>query len=54
VITDESVTGIGAVLEQEGHLVICIARHLSSAERGYVQTQKEALAIHWTIGRLHK
>lgn len=53
-ITDASVKGLGAVLEQNGHPVICIARRLTSAEEGYSQTVLEALAIHWSIQRLHK
>lgn len=54
VITDASPTGIGAVLEQEGHPVLCISRRLSPAERGYSQTQREALAVYWAVTRLHK
>ena len=54
VITDASPTGIGAVLEQDGHPVLCISRRLSSAERGYSQTQREALAVFWAVNRLHK
>ena len=45
-ITDASSDGLGAVLEQEGRPVICISRQLSKAERGYSQTQKEALGIY--------
>ena len=36
---------IGAVLEQEGHPIICISRRLNAAKRGYGQTQKETLAV---------
>ena len=54
VITDASPTGIGAILEQEGKPVICISRRLSDAEKGYAQTQREALAVYWAIRRLHK
>ena len=53
-ITDASPDGLGCVLEQEGRPVICISRRLSKAERGYSQTQREALAVHWGITRLHK
>jgi hypothetical protein len=34
--------------------VLCISRRLSQAERGYAQTQREALAVHWAVTRLHK
>jgi len=53
-IVDASETGIGGVLEQLGHPIICISRRLSVSERGYAQTQKEALAIVWCVKRLHK
>lgn len=54
VITDASPTGIGAILEQCGRPVICISRRLSKTERGYSQTQREALAVYWAVKRLHK
>ena len=53
-IVDASQHSIGAVLEQQGHPVTCISRKLSSSEQNYSQTQKEALAIHWSVSRLHK
>ena len=53
-ITDASPTGIGAVLEQNGHPVLCISRRLSKAEQGYAQTHREALAVYWAVTRLHK
>ena len=53
-VTDASELGIGAVLEQEGTPVMCISRLLNSAEKGYSQTQKEALAVFWAVRRLHK
>jgi hypothetical protein len=53
-IVDASDYGLGAILEQNGHPVICISRQLSKSESGYSQTQKEALAIHWAVRRLHK
>ena len=53
-ITDASPDGLGAVLEKEGRPVICVSRRLSKAERGYSQTQKEALGIFWSVKRLHK
>jgi hypothetical protein len=54
VTTDASEFGIGATLEQNGHPVICISRLLNKAERGYSQTQKEALGVFWAVKRLHK
>jgi transposase InsO family protein len=53
-ITDASPFGIGAVLEQNGHPVLCISRRLSKAEQGYAQTHREALAVYWSVMRLHK
>ena len=53
-IVDASEFAIGAVLEQNGHPVVCISRKLSKAEENYAQIQKEALAIHWAVQRLHK
>ena len=53
-ICDASERAIGGMLEQNGSPVICISRKLSPSERGYAQTQKEALAIHWCVKRLHK
>ena len=42
-VTDASKEAIGGVLEQDGRPITCISRGLNSAERGYGQTQKEAL-----------
>ena len=53
-IVDASEQALGAVLEQEGRPVLCISRALSTAERNYAQTQREALAIIWAVRRLHK
>ena len=43
--TDASSTGIGAVLEQNGHVVAYTSRTLSSTERNYSMIQRECLAI---------
>lgn len=51
---DASELAVGAVLEQDGHPIICISRSLSSSERNYAQTQREALAVIWAVKRLHK
>ena len=53
-VVDASEYAIGAVLEQQGHPIICISRRLSKAERNYSQTQREALAVIWAVKRLHK
>jgi transposase InsO family protein len=53
-VVDASEYGLGGVLEQESRPVICISRRLSKSEINYSQTQKEALAIHWALRRLHK
>ena len=53
-ITDASPFGLGAILEQNGFPIICISRRLSVAEKGYAQTQREALAVYWAVKRLHK
>ena len=53
-VTDASEYGIGGVLEQNGFPVLCVSRRLSKAECNYSQTQKEALAIVWSVKRLHK
>lgn len=54
VIVDASEVGLGAVLEQQDLPILCISRRLSQTEKGYSQTQKEALAIKWALQRLHK
>ena len=43
--TDASATGIGAILEQGGHVVVYSSRTLSSSERNYSVIQRECLAI---------
>ena len=53
-ITDASPEGIGAILEQNGYPVICVSRRLTAAETGYAQTHREALAVYWSVMRLHK
>ena len=57
--TDASATGIGAVLEQSGHVVAYTSRALSSLEQNYSVIQKEGLAVvhalkqfcHYLLGR---
>ena len=60
--TDASATGIGAVLEQSGHVVAYASRTLSASERNYSVIQRECLAIvfalkqfrHYLLGRTFK
>jgi transposase InsO family protein len=57
--TDASGQGIGAVLEQEGHVIGYASRSLSQSEQNYSVIQKECLAIvyatkqfrHYLLGR---
>ena len=53
-ICDASPVDIGAILEQNGRLVPCVSKTLTTAEKGYPQIEQEALAIVWSIKRLHK
>ena len=57
--SDASATGIGAVLEQDGHVVAFASRALTNSERQYSVIQKECLAAvyatkqfrHYLLGR---
>ena len=57
--TDASDTGIGAVLEQYGHVIAYTSRALSLSEKNYSVIQKECLAVvhslkqfrHYLLGR---
>ena len=57
--TDASSIGVGAVLEQDGHVIAYASRVLSTSERNYSVIQRECLAIvfalkqfrHYLLGR---
>ena len=58
VIADASPVGLGAVLLQEqgegAWRAVCYAsKSLSAVERRYSQTEKEALALVWSVERFH-
>ena len=58
VIADASLVGLGAVLLQEqgegAWRAVCYAsRSISAVERRYSQTEKEALALVWSVERFH-
>ena len=52
--TDASSYGLGAVLSQEGRVVVFASRTLTETEKRLPQIQKEALAIVDAIRRFHK
>ena len=47
--TDASATGIGADLEQDGHVIAYTSRVLSSSERNYSVIQRECLAVIYAL-----
>ena len=51
--TDASAVGIGAVLEQSGHVIACASRTLSQAERNYSAIQRECPAIVEALKQFH-
>ena len=54
VTTDASEVAISGILEQEGHPCLFVSRQLSSAERNYSNTEREALAVVWAVMRLRQ
>ena len=57
-IADASPVGLGAILLQEqgegAWRAVCYAsKSLSGVERRYLQTEKEALALVWSVERFH-
>ena len=57
--TDASTVGIGAVLEQDGHVLAYFSRALTKSEKQYSVIQQECLAVvaamkqfrHYLLGR---
>jgi hypothetical protein len=52
-IVDASPVGLAALLIQEGNIIAYSSRALTDVESRYSQTEKEALAIVWTIAHSH-
>ncbi|CAK9821240.1 Retrovirus-related Pol polyprotein from transposon 17.6 [Anthophora retusa] len=52
--TDASNEGLGAILSQGGHPCFYISRTLNPPEKNYSTTEKELLAIVWSIRRLRQ
>ena len=50
--TDANSTGIGAILEQGGHVVAYASRTLSPSEKNYSVIQRECLAIIFALKQL--
>ena len=53
VIVDASPSGLGALLTQDGRVILYASRALSSVESRYSQTEREMLAVFWSIEHYH-
>ena len=51
--TDASTVGLGAVLEQEGHVIAYASRSLTASERQYSVIQRECLAVVYALKQFH-
>ena len=49
VLTDAIAVGIGAILEQDGHVLAYASRSLKSAERNHSVIQRECLAVVYAL-----
>ena len=52
--SDESDTGLGAALTQNGQLIAFASRALSDAETRYAETEKELLAVVYGLKKFHQ
>ena len=50
--TDASAVGLGAVLEQDGHVIAYVSRSLTAAQRQYSVIQRECLAVVYALKQL--
>ena len=53
VIVDASLTGLGALLVQDGKVISYGSRALSDVESRYSQTEREMLAVVWASEHFH-
>ena len=51
--TDATAVGLGAILEQNGHVIAYVSRSLTSSERNYSVIQRECLAIVFGLKQFH-
>lgn len=50
---DASNVGLGAVLLQQGRPIACASKTLTSAEQNYSTTERECMAIVWSLDYFH-